>query len=84
MHLAAPKSFVQQDILFDKDSPFFATADAPLALIKGGTIDRINTSMMRVRWHYFEFWRQIPEEEQIQIKPCGRCFAELVLSHKTQ
>ncbi|KAK3707520.1 hypothetical protein QZH41_006507 [Actinostola sp. cb2023] len=84
MHLAAPKSFVQQDILFDRDSPFFATADAPLALIKGGIIDRINTNMMRVRWHYFEFWRQIPEEEQIQIKPCGRCFAELVLSHKTQ
>ena len=82
MHLAAPKSFVQQDILFDKDSPFFATADAPLVMIKGGSIDRINTDMMRVRWHYFEFWRQIPEVEQCAMKPCARCFSELILTNK--
>ena len=45
MHLTAPKSFKQKDILFDKDSPFFATADVPLVLILWGTIDRVNANM---------------------------------------
>lgn len=84
MHLAAPKSFMQQDIVFDKDTPFFATADAPLVLIKGKTVDHVNTNMMKVRWCHFEFNRPIPEGEQEEIVPCGRCFAELVLSHKTE
>ena len=84
MHLPAPKSFVQQDIVFSKDTPFFATADAPLVLLRGGAIDRVNTEMMRVRWRYFEFWRQIPEEVQMQLQPCGRCFAELILLFKDQ
>ena len=83
MHLPAPKCFQQQDILFDKDTPFFATSDAPLMLVRGGGVDRINTDMMRVRWHYFEFWRPIPQEQQVKLNPCPRCFAEFILSNKT-
>jgi len=73
MHLTVPKSFMQKDILFDKDTPFFATADGPLVLIKGGSIDQINTDMMKVRWNHFNFWRKIPQEQQRQMKFCGRC-----------
>ena len=37
VHLPAPKTFCKQDIDLSKDTPFFATADAPLALVKGAT-----------------------------------------------
>lgn len=82
MHLPAPKCFVSKDILFDKDTPFFATSDAPLMLVRGGCVDRINTNMMCVRWNYFEFWRPIPQEQQIRLQPCGRCFADLIINNK--
>ena len=46
VHFPAPKNVMTKDIILDKNTPFFATSDAPLALIKGGTIDEINTEMM--------------------------------------
>jgi len=53
MHLPAPKNFCKRDIELSKDTPVFATADAPMVLIKGGGIDRANTEMMNVRWRFF-------------------------------
>ena len=41
VYFHAPKNLMSQNIVLDKDTPFFATSDAPLALIKGGTITRI-------------------------------------------
>ena len=82
MHLPAPKNFCKRDIEMTRDTPVFATADAPLTLVKGTSIDRANTEMRNVRWHFFNFWRQIPQCEQLQLVPCGRCFAELILGHK--
>ena len=49
VHLASPKNFCKQDIEFSRDTPFFATADAPLIIVKGHTIDQTNAEMMRVR-----------------------------------
>ena len=66
-HLPAPKNFCKHDIELTKDTPMFATADAPLILIKGGSIDGVNTEMMNVRWRFFH-WR-IPEKEQLQLVP---------------
>lgn len=82
MHLPAPKNFVQKDLVFDRDTPFFATADQPLLYIKSGVIDHVNSEMMRVRWNHFNFTAQIPQEQQRALPPCGRCFAELILSNK--
>ena len=70
-----------KDMILDKDTPFFATSDAPLALIKGGTIDEINTEMMQVRWNMFRLHRQIPKNEQKDIKPCISCFGKLITSN---
>ena len=81
VHFPAPKNFNTKDIVLDKDTPFFATSDAPLALIKGGTIDRINTEMMQVRWITFKLHRQIPQNEQKEMKPCVSCFGKLVTSN---
>ena len=82
MHLPAPKNFCKRDIELSKDTPVFATADAPMVLIKGGGIDRANTEMMNVRWRFFHFWRQIPPAEQQQLIPCGPCFATFILANK--
>ena len=60
VHLPAPKNICKRDIELATDIPFFATSDAPIILIKGGSIDRANTDMMNVRWHFFHFWKQIP------------------------
>lgn len=79
MHISAPKNFVKQDLVFDNDTPFFATSDGKLVLVKGGVIDRFNTEMMDVRWQYFELWKQIPQNEQKEVKPCGKCFATFIL-----
>ena len=64
VHFPAPKKLMSQNIVLDKDTLFFATSDAPQALIKGGTIDRINTEMMEVRWRTFQLHRQIPKSQQ--------------------
>lgn len=82
LHLPAPKNFCKKDIEFVKDTPFFATADAPLVLVKGGCVDQANTQMMQVRWRFFNFWRQIPEEHQQQVPPCQRCFARLIIDYR--
>ena len=45
-----------------KDTPFFASSDATLVLIKKGAINSLNTRMMNVRWRFYHFWNQIPQE----------------------
>lgn len=82
VHLPAPKSFSSRDIEFKKDTPFFATSDAPLVMIKGRSIDKANTDMMNVRWRFFNLWRQIPEEQQKHLPPCPRCFARFIVDYK--
>lgn len=46
VHLPAPKNFCNKDIEFTRDTPFFAAADTPLVLVKGGPIYQANTQMM--------------------------------------
>ena len=82
VHLPAPKTFCKRDLELTADTPFFVTADAPLVLIRKGTIDRINTEMMNVRWRYFHFWKKISQAEQKHFAPCGRCFARFILSYR--
>ena len=47
-------------------------------------IDSTNTSIMRVRWVSFHFWRQIPQKEQEDLIPCGRCFVKFILDNAAQ
>ena len=81
VHLPAPKNFSKRDIELTRDTPVFATADAPIVFIKGGSICHANTEMMNVRWRFFQFWRQIPPAEQLHLSPCGHYFAQLILEH---
>ena len=81
VHLPAPKNFCHRDLELSADTPFFATADAPLVLVKGGSIDRANTEMMNVRWRFFHFWKQIPQSSQVKMDPCKHCFAKFILNN---
>ena len=55
VHLPAPNNFCKRDLAISSDTPFSATADAPMALINSGSIDIMNTDMMNVKWCYFHF-----------------------------
>ena len=79
VHFPAPKNVCSRDIELCKDTPFFATSDAPLVLVKAASIDRVNTEMMNCRWVFFHFWNQIPQAEQQRILPCSFCFAKFIL-----
>ena len=80
VHLPAPKSHFSKDLEFNNDTPIFCTTKHDFVYVKGGVIDRMETEMMAVRWKAFQFQRQIPQNEQLSIQPCSRCFAELILS----
>lgn len=76
----APKNHRAKDILFTRDVPIFATGEGEIkyagAYSRGN--DREN-EMMRVRWKIFNLFYRIPKEEIIEMAPCPRCFANLVL-----
>ena len=79
VHLPAPKNLSSHAVELQRDTPFFATSDAPIVLVKRGSIDHTNTQMMNVRWRFFHFWRQIPVDEQQELELCGHCFARFIL-----
>ena len=81
VHIAAPKNTCSKDIEFNKDTPFFATTDAPIVLIKGRSLDQSNTQMMQVRWVFFHFWQQISQDAQVNLSPCPKCFSRLIIDY---
>ena len=80
VHLPAPKSHYSKDLVFDRDTPVFATSKFPLAFVKNGAIDERETEMMSVRWRLFNFNYQIPREQLLTDFPsCSTCFCRLIL-----
>lgn len=76
LHFPAPKTNYAEDILFNRDTPIFATADK--CFEKGGNCG-IENYMMTLRWKKFDFVYEIPRHKILKVQPCGRCFAELLL-----
>jgi hypothetical protein len=37
--------------------------------------------MMQVRWVFFHFWRQTPQDAQVNWSPCLKCFARLIIDY---
>ena len=79
VHLPAPKSHYRKDAALSSDVPIFRTAKEEISFVKGGVLDATESEMMRVRWNVFHFHREISKDEQVEAKPCPRCFAELIL-----
>ena len=82
VHFQPCNDEMMKDIEFTRDNPFFATADSPMVLVKGGSIDHINSQMMQVRWRIFHFWRHIPQEQQIAMILCPHCFAKFIIDYR--
>jgi hypothetical protein len=78
VHFPAPKTHFAEDVLFTADTPVFATSKNRLAYVTCGVIEERETEMMSVRWNIFTLSTQIPEDQQIEMKPCPRCFASLI------
>ncbi len=64
VHLPAPKTHYTRDIVFDKDTPVFATGTHSLVCVRGGQVNERETEMMSVRWIIFNFFHQIPSTDQ--------------------
>ncbi len=80
VHLPAPKSHFCKDIVFDRDTPIFGISKHELVFVRGGVVDERETEMMQARWRIFHLSRQIRQQDQRAVPPCGKCFARLVLS----
>ena len=80
VHLPAPKPHFCKDIVFDKDTPIFGTSKHELVFVRGGVVDKRETEMMQLRWRIFHLSRQISQQDQKTVPPCGKCFVRLVLS----
>ena len=77
LHFPAPKSHYAKYIFLD--TPIFATSNERISLAKGRMLLDKETEMMSVRWHVFEFNRQIPSTEQRESPCCGTCPSKLLL-----
>ena len=64
VHLSAPKTHYTRDIVFDKDTPVFATGKHSLVYVRGGQVDERETEMMSFRWGIFNFFNQIPSTDR--------------------
>ena len=82
--LPAPKKQSFTDVVIKKDTPILATSKSRITYTGtfNSTDDR-ETEMMSVRWKFIEFTHQITENEQNQVAPCARCFAELTFLGET-
>ncbi|KAJ8050579.1 hypothetical protein HOLleu_03834 [Holothuria leucospilota] len=81
VHLPAPKTHFTRDIVFDKDTPIFATASHQFVYVRGGEVDSRETEMMTVRWRVFQFFYQIPSQEQKCIPVCPACFSKFIIEN---
>ena len=79
--LPTPKNHFSEDILLDSsnDIPIFATGPSRIEYSKFSPDYEVETEMMDSRWHIFKLTHIIKKEDQKEIIPCKRCFAELVL-----
>ena len=81
VNLPCPKNQFTSDLLTDKSKnlAIFATSKVPIKYVgKSNLQDNRETNMMASRWQMFSFLHEV--EWPRVIKPCPRCFADLVLS----
>jgi len=80
VHFATPKTSYSKHIEFSCDAPLFATAKAPIPIVKSSVIDYRETEMMNVWWRFFHFTHKFSLQEQKIVYQCGHCFAKLLLT----
>ena len=81
VHFPAPKKCDEQGHCPRERYTVLCNKRCPTCTYQSGSIDRINTEMMQVRWHTFQLHRQIPQNEQKEIKTCNSFFAKLIINN---
>ena len=80
IHFPAPKTTYARDIYLEKDRPIFATSKSPITYVgKYNTLDERENEMMAAHWKVFTFTHQIPQEQQKELPPCGKCSSQVSL-----
>ncbi len=80
VQLPAPKNHFAKDVIIKSDVPIFATSKSPIRFRGPYNMeDERETEMMNSRWRKIEFRHVFEEKDQKRVKPCGSCFAKLVL-----
>ena len=72
------KYHYEENPYWRKDTPIFATSKSRIKKYEHGQIDEVETEMMENRWNVFVFRHQFTANI-VDIQPCARCFATLVL-----
>ena len=81
IHVSTPTTHFPQDIVLEEDTPIFCTAPSRIHIISNGTVNEIESEMMNVRWKTFQFVYQIKKEDVIDVAPCPKCFAYLLMNN---
>ena len=77
--LPSLKSQFATDVCIKTDIPIFATSKAKIEFLgKHSMRNNQEIKMMDVWWKVFEIHDRIPQYEQNDFIPCGRCFAVLI------
>jgi len=80
--IARPQNQYTGHLRYSKDAPIFiSTLEADLRTIPEG-LKAGDVEMMLKRLHIFRFF--VPLVRPVEIASCGKCFAELLLSHMDQ
>ena len=80
IQVTVPKTHFAENPIWTNDTPIFATSKSKLRKYERSQIDEVETEMMESRWKVFIFRHQFNVDSVIDIKPCCKCFAELVLT----
>ena len=80
--LPTPKNVRPDDIVLNatNDVPIFATGPHEITYSMFSPDYALETEMMTSRWHVIKLTHVFKKEDQLEIKPCKRCFAKLVLN----
>ena len=80
--LPTPKNHFAEDIVIDStnDVPIFSTSSGRIEYSRFSPDYEVETEMMDSRWNIIRFTHTIKRDDQKNIEPCKRCFAELIMS----
>ena len=68
------------NICIDEDTPIVATSKGEITYVgKYNSLDPTENEMMSIRWKTFKFYRQIAQSDQVDLTPCPKCFAKLIM-----
>ena len=79
-NLPVPRNIDAHDIKISahNDLPFFATGRSKIEFSRFSPSYEEETEMMDSRWNIIQFKHQFSKDDQIEMKPCPRCFVQLI------